>query len=97
MDFLRKKNPKVSLHQYRVFSTVKEKPEPQARPCTCQSDPAGSPRNVYQGNRPGGTRDSNRRGPRGGIVILFNIDSAAGFSHKPIVASFFSGGGPGLH
>jgi hypothetical protein len=25
MDFLRKKNPKVSLHQYRVFSTVKEK------------------------------------------------------------------------
>ena len=27
MDFLRKKNPKVSLHQYRVFSTVKEKSE----------------------------------------------------------------------
>ena len=25
MDFLRKKNPKVSLHQNRVFSTVKEK------------------------------------------------------------------------
>jgi len=88
MDFLRKKNPKVSLHQYRVFSTVKEKPEPQARPCTCQSDPAGSPRNVYQRNRPGGTRGSNRGRAGGGIIILFNINSAAGFSFKLLLASF---------
>jgi hypothetical protein len=41
MDFLRKKNPKVSLHQYRVFSTVKEKFEFTLAPTGAKSSAEG--------------------------------------------------------